>query len=85
MTTKMVQGHTFPRMSRALPVLGMQKSPSSLGRAFLHTKRNIACAVSADSCEGEQPEEDGGHPIFQKQEEKDFMIQKGVALPVTIL
>ena len=72
-------------MSQTSPVLGMQKSPSSLGRAFLHTKRNIACAVSADSCEGEQPEEDGGHPIFQKQEEKDFMIQKGVALSVTIL
>jgi hypothetical protein len=52
----------------------------------LHTKRNIACAVSAGSCEGEQPEEDGGHPIFQKkQEEKDFMIQKGLALSVTIL
>ena len=87
MTTKMVQGHTFPRMSRALPVLGMQKSPSSLGRAFLHTKRNIACAVSADSCEGEQPEEEKAlHPIsLIQQEEKDFMIQKGVALSVTIL
>jgi len=43
----------------------------------LHTKRNIACAVSAGSCEGEQPEEDGGHPIFQKTRRKRFHDPEG--------
>jgi len=53
----------------------------------LHTKRNIACAVSADSCEGEQPEEEMAlHPIsLIQQEEKDFSLKKRSSLSVTIL
>jgi len=42
----------------------------------------------ADSCEGEQPEEEKAlHPIsLIKQEEKDFTLSQGIsALAVTIL
>ena len=87
MTTKNVQGHTFlPDRPVFWHKVECKKVRTGKPDGLFCTRSEISpVRYSADSCEGEQPEEEGGHPIFQKQEEKDFMIQKGVALPVTIL
>ena len=54
------------------PTPEVQKSPSQTGRAFLHTKRDTACAARDDGCEGEQPEEEPDAQYPKEQVEKDF-------------
>ena len=52
-----------------------------------HEARYRLCDTVADSCEGEQPEEEKAlHPIsLIQQEEKDFSLKKRSSLSVTIL
>ena len=54
---------------------------------FAHEARYRLCGTVADSCEGEQPEEEKAlHPIsLIQQEEKDFSLKKRSSLSVTIL
>ena len=54
---------------------------------FAHEARYRLCGTEADSCEGEQPEEEKAlHPIsLIQQEEKDFSLKKRLSLSVTIL
>jgi len=54
---------------------------------FPNEARYRLCDTVADSCEGEQPEEEKAlHPIsLIQQEEKDFSLKKRSSLSVTIL
>ena len=65
----------------------MQKSSSRKGRAFLHTKRDTACAARRiTNCEGEQSEEENLVPDIPKNKKKKISHSAGpLALAVTIL
>ena len=66
----------------------MQKSSSETPDEPFCTRSEIPpVRYSADSCEGEQPEEEKAlHPIsLIQQEEKDFSLKKRSSLSVTIL
>ena len=89
MTTKNVQGHTFPPDRQVFwHKWNAKKSvPENRTDFFAHEARYRLCDTVADSCEGEQPEEEKAlHPIsLIQQEEKDFSLKKRSSLSVTIL
>lgn len=89
MTTKNVQGHTFPP-DRPVFWHKVECKKVRTGKPdglFAHEARYRLCGTEADSCEGEQPEEEKAlHPIsLIQQEEKDFSLKKRSSLSVTIL
>jgi hypothetical protein len=89
LTTKNVQGHTFPPDRQVFWHKGECKKVRTGKPDGLFCTRSEIPPVrySADSCEGEQPEEEKAlHPIsLIQQEEKDFSLKKRSSLSVTIL
>ena len=76
------KSHFIFEKSVKCPVLGCKKAhPCFRMSFFAHEARYRLCGAGTVSCEGEQPEEEvpGTRYLFLKQEEKDFMNQKGVA------
>ena len=78
---KSCQSHTlFPKAAACFcfdPQNRTQKSPSGSGRAFLHTKRDTACAVWGTTAVKENSRRRRASARYpKKQEEKDFTLSR---------